>query len=242
MKQTEVQPATDTGVAPVAELKLDATYAELKKAIATHVLAPNTRVTENRLAEEFGYSKGTIRLVLSRLVSEGLVVSRGAKTQVVAPLTMADINQTFSLRNLLEPEAARLASLAKPDTTKLHALNIECQRGYVAGSPDEEYRFLSANAAFHNEIAHCCGNPRLAKWIGQLQDAAMRVLWISLRVESRPERWSHGHDDIIDAIGSGNAELASTLALQHLHAGQRMVFEIMSSLPVFQGIELAARR
>ena len=211
------------------ELKSAAAYRLLKRAIITHELAPSQKVSENLIVDQFALTKSAARAAVASLVFEGLIVARSPKLQVIAPLTMADIRETFRLRNLLEPEAARLAA-GKADITHLRALNAQCQQPYRIGDRDEEFGFLMANAGFHIAIAQSAGLPRLARWIEELHDQTMRCLWISLQAEGRAGAWAHGHDEILEALEAGDSEAAAAIALAHLHAGQRLIFDILSSM------------
>ncbi len=53
---------------------------------------------------------------------------------------------------------------------------------------------------------------------------------------------SHGHKDIVAALISGDGEKAASRALAHLQAGQRMVYEVLASSPVFNDILIKADR
>lgn len=221
------------------ELKSVSAYRRIKRAIITHDLAPSQKISENMLVEEYDLTKSAVRAAVTSLTFEGLIVSRSSKFQTVAPLTMANINETFRLRNILEPEAVRLAA-GKADVDHLRELNELCQRPYTAGDRDDEYEFLTANALFHIAIAQGSGMPRLAQWIEQLHDQTMRCLWISLQVEGRPDVWSHGHDEIIDALEKGDGEKAVGIARAHLHSGQRLVFDILSSMTSVGSVDIRA--
>lgn len=219
------------------ELKSEVVYRRLKRAIATHELAPSQKISENLLVRDYGFGKAAVRAAIGRLTDDGLIVSRSPKLQTVAPLTMSDIRQTFHLRNLLEPEAARLAA-GRANIERLRELNATCQQPYRFGDGEQEYAFLLANGAFHLAIAQAAGLPRLTHWITQLHDQAVRILWVSLKVENRPEVWSHGHDEIIDALARGSGDIAAAIAKRHLHAGQRLVFEILSSFSSLNDVDV----
>lgn len=212
-------------------------YSEIKRGIITHRLKPSQRISETLLSDMFELGRASVRAAIARLIEDGLIVSRSTKTQIVAPLTFADIRETFALRATLEPEAARLAA-GKADIAELRRLNALCMRPYRFGDAREELAFLEANRTFHMAIAEAAHSPRLTRWIGQLQDAAMRVLWVTLKVDGRPQVWSHGHDDIIAALEAGDDVAAAARAGEHLSKGQQTVFEVLLNAPDIREISI----
>lgn len=216
----------------------DRAYAEIKKAIIVHRLKPGQRVSESSLAESMRMGKAPVRAGMSRLVREGLLVGRGPKTTIVAPLVWSEVQEQFHLRVLLEPDAAAQAA-GRIDVTELKRLNQECSRPYRFGDPDEEFRFLLANKAFHLAIAVGCRNSRQVQWIEQLQDALMRVMWFALQVDNRPHIWSHGHDELINAITSGDGKQAAEIARRHIVDSLHTVWKVISSAEPLGRTELS---
>lgn len=207
--------------------------ARLRKAIITHELPPGSRVSENMLVERFGLPRASVRTALGFFQQNGFVVSAGARTQLVAPLTLASIRETFQLRNLLEPAAAQFA-VGKVDIARLHALNSECEARSSLSDRDEGFRYLDANFRFHAEIVRATGMPQLQKWLTFIQESVLRILWISLAAEGRAQRWGGGHEEIIQAFEEGDADKVAQVSLTHLKAGQQLVYELIMDgvLPV----------
>jgi DNA-binding GntR family transcriptional regulator len=217
---------------------VDQAYLRLKADIITHVLEPGQKISEGKLVEHTGLSRAPVRSAMARLLQEGLVVLASSKTQIVAPLTMADVREIFHLRDLLEPDAARLAA-GRVDIAMLKELNKACARPYTPGNTDEEFAFLAANRAFHLAIARSSGHPVQTQWIERLQDAVMRVLWLSLRLENRPSMWSTGHDDIIAALAAADGAAAERFARKHLLNGQKAVLDVLMRSRRIQRANLA---
>jgi DNA-binding GntR family transcriptional regulator len=232
--QSEIQRVARAG----AELA-HAAYVELKKAVITHRLTPGQRVSEATLAADFRLSKAPVRAAMSRLAEEGLLIAAGPKTTTVAPLTWGEVQQLFHLRLLLEPDAARQAA-SRVNLAELERLNVECRKPFKQGNPREEYRFLMANRAFHMAIARAAGNARQARWIEQIHDAVARVLWLALKLDNRPHVWSHGHEEIIEALDDGDR--AAELARLHLVDGQRVLTGVIAALGPLSHVSLSLVR
>lgn len=200
--------------------------ARVRKAIITHELAPGSRVSESSLMEQFGLPRASARTALSFFQQSGFIVSVGPRTQLVAPLSLAAIRETFHLRNLLEPAAAQFA-IGKVNIARLRELNQECIWLPSKDGPDEGYRYLDANFRFHSEIVVATGMPQLQKWLGFIQESVLRILWISLAAEGRAHRWSGGHEEIIQALEESDSEKVARVSLAHLNAGQQLVYELI---------------
>lgn len=224
MQRTEHDFPPQPGNAGLGEIA----YETLRKAIITHELRPNEKISEGSLVERFGLSRSATRVAISRLSAKQLVSSRSSKTQVIAPLSLGQVTQIFQARNLLEPEAARLAA-GHVNVQDLLESNAACLRPYRPGNKAEEFAFLEANQAFHLYVASASGNPHLCQFIEQLHDHTMRILWLSLQIENRPGVWHAGHEEIIEALAAGDGDRASQMALDHLQAGQILIYEILST-------------
>src|SRR5579875_848690 len=161
-------------------------------------LPPGQHMVETDLARQLGVSRQPIREALHRMEAEGWVdlrPSQGAFVHV-----------------LLEAEAARRAAgTATPE--QVVRLREVCREGEAATEADDFGRAVAANDAFHAEVAAIAGNSVLA----ELADiVGRRVQWYYRIVA--PTR-GHGswaeHEEMIDAIEAGDAELAQLLARKH---------------------------
>jgi DNA-binding GntR family transcriptional regulator len=83
------------------------TYRRLRGDIVFGRLAPAQRLPLDRLRAQYETSVGTLREVLSRLASDGLVTAEGARGFAVAPVSADHLRQVASMRVLLECHALR---------------------------------------------------------------------------------------------------------------------------------------
>jgi len=119
-------------------------YAKLRHLIVNSVLAPGSPLIERPLAERLGVSRSSLRSAIQRLEHEGLVQSTPAGSysrSIVAPLTVADIQEIYTLKAVLNGAAARIAA-ELPETDRkriadeMQVLNDELAQ--VLDSPSEE--------------------------------------------------------------------------------------------------------
>lgn len=172
--------------------------------------------TEPCLAEMLQVSRGTIREAVKTLAVAGqLEVRQGAGTYVrsvsdpadtLLRLRRASLRDNFEVRCALEVEAARLAAL------RCTGEGIERLRVFLdaRGSwSDEEGKqsFIEGDLAFHLALVAEARNPALDglyRWFS----AAVSDTIAATTEEDLPEPDTAAHRAVIDAIATGNPELA----------------------------------
>src|SRR5665647_1667241 len=90
------EPASDS------RLLREKVYDQLRADMISCRLAPGTDIRENELALRFGVSKSPVRDALMRLEREGLVITLPRQGYRVAPVSVADVQDMFHLRDALE--------------------------------------------------------------------------------------------------------------------------------------------
>ncbi len=85
-------------------------YEEVETAVAASLVFGDFRIIELELGEYYGVSRTVVRDVLSRLHERGLIAKTATSHWVVNALTAQSVRERFKLREILEPEALRLAA------------------------------------------------------------------------------------------------------------------------------------
>ena len=85
-------------------------YDALRRAIVQGELPRGRRVVETELAGRLGISRTPVREALRKLEAEGLLSKGPGSNLVVNDLSSKDVEETFSIRAVLEGFAARLAA------------------------------------------------------------------------------------------------------------------------------------
>jgi len=86
----------------------DSAYENLRVAIITGELESGFKLSEIELSQRFGISRSPIRIALTRLTSEGLIISELNKSSYVWAPTSEDIFEILSLRRNLEILASEI--------------------------------------------------------------------------------------------------------------------------------------
>lgn len=185
------------------ESLVDRAYGRAKSRILDATLLPDSFVDEGALAQELGISKTPVRQALNRLSVEGFIRILPQRGTLVNRISIADIQQVYLLRSLLEPAASELAATrATPEQIEALESLDEAFQSSDASAPD-----LNLHAQIHVGIARIAGVPRMTKMISELQD---QMHWfLSVRAaEGGPLPPRHRHTDLIEAVKTGDPATA----------------------------------
>lgn len=208
------------------ELLQDRAYRLLRIAICEGDLMPGTELSENELAEVFALTKAPLRSALSRLSQEGWLSATARRGYLVRPITIRDTRDIFALRKILEGSAARMAA-GNINTERLQALDEVCKTPYSVDDEEARRAFFSANRAFHVEIATASKNMRLASCIAKLHDECERILRFGMKHLDWSDDWSHGHEEIVEALAQGNGLEAERIVLRQLETSEKIVLDVL---------------
>lgn len=192
------------------------------------------RVRESELANLLGVSRTPVREALIRLESTGMVSLQPGKGALLCPVSNKDYVEWLQLREQLEGFATREAALnaSQRDVERLRAI---FERFVTEDESDAgQDAYAKANVSFHKEIIRLANNRLLDRvWeaFGHLQTTYRRQTIKRLHRSSDSLR---EHVAIIDAIEQRDAELAETLAREHVRA---LYKAFMQSLPETERLE-----
>ena len=215
-----------TPVSPaIKELSLgDSAYMHIRHDILRCRLLPGSLITEAGLMEMYQIGKSSCRVALARLCHEHLVESRPRKGYRIAPITVQDVEEIFTLRAQLEPLAARLAT-GKVDIQLLRELEAACRVELKAPLPEQINVFMNANKRFHLAIAEASGNKHLIRALSSLMDEMSRLVALGFNVQRVKPEIKHDHNAMIDAFTEGDARRVELIARRHIETFQVMTLE-----------------
>lgn len=192
--------------------------AELRRRIVDGDYAQGERLTETRLADDFGVSRNPVREALRVVEAEGFVHILPRRGAVVATLDETAVRDLFAVRGQLETLAAGLAAeRATPaDVARLRRLLDEAR---VATEAKDFDRVAELNSALHRSVIAMSGN----RWLLSMSSAMYHhVHWV-FRVgaaQRAPHSWEE-HIRLVDAIAAGDREAATTAARLHVEAAAK---------------------
>jgi len=149
-------------------------------AIVTQDLAPSQKVSENIFSEMFGISRSISRNLIERLIAKQFLRSISPRVTIVAPLTLLDIKQNFTLRKVLLPSIFSLVA-SNVNFDKVHGINDEIKKMQPVKSDAEALNLLKKNKELNLALCENIGYPLMLDWARQLEDTAMRIYWMYLK-------------------------------------------------------------
>jgi DNA-binding GntR family transcriptional regulator len=223
-----------------SELFSQQAYEQLKHRIITCELEPGAYYTEAGLAAELQFGKTPTREALLRLAREGWVQSVKGRGYLVQPLSLAGIRELFGARQVLEPAAAARAAgrLTAGEVRELRRLG---KKSFDLTQASGRRDYLQVNHDIHMGIVAGCRNPLLDEMVCQLLEQSQRLLYIGMMVTE----WNHvaarHHEEIIDAVAGGDAELARDTSEQHIAAAEQAAIDSFLALPAMQSVQVELR-
>lgn len=214
-------------------------YHRLRTMIITGVLPPGADLHEDRLCLQLNISKSPLREALRQLAQEGLVIAISNKGSYVAPITLDDVREIFTLRSALETLQVRLAaSRITPQDIATLRTNIG-EMEAAAGQGDWPV-FAEKDVAFHLLLARIAGHRRLLRIQESLQAEMLRLVILHIvHFGLRPGTGTE-HHAIVDALAIHDADLAEARMRQHLERASAWYYRAFEQYLAQQNAQRAA--
>ena len=193
----------------------------LREAILDGALNPSEWLREMEIAQELSVSRTPVREALTRLSSEGLAVVVANQGAMVAPMTIEDILEVYTVRENLEGLAARLAA-KKRSREHLEHLEEALERMRHAVADNRVLDLVHLNLAFHRAIRDSSENRLLSRFLGQVEHGVRRFGATTLGLPGRAQETLEEHDRILEAITVGDAERAKKFAIDHMRRAREL--------------------
>jgi DNA-binding GntR family transcriptional regulator len=204
-------PRIERSAAPLRRNVVDA----LRTAIIEGRLTPGARLTERELIDMTGVSRTVIREALRQLESEGFVEIVPNKGPIVRKLTLAEANDLYLIRAVLEGLAARMfvAHAGKDDIARLKGALDETFAAYREGDPEV---VLKAKNRFYDILFQGSGSKTLSSMIATLHARIWRWRALGLghprRSPGRSQESIRGLRNLLKAIERRDADAAEEIA------------------------------
>ncbi|MBY4677435.1 GntR family transcriptional regulator [Marinobacterium arenosum] len=186
----------------------------LRQDIVNGVLTPGTRLVETTLAKEYGLSRGTIRIALHQLGTEGLVTQVPYAGWSVATLDDQDIWELYTLRATLEGLAARLAAerICQQGVERLQAAYNQLLK---LCEGEDLQAITRGDLDLHKTIIELSGHRRLAHQYQLIENQFLSYITAANRTFD-PHEVGHSHQALVEAICAGEGERAEAEAVNNI--------------------------
>lgn len=183
--------------------------------IAHGKLQPGERVIQEQLAQELGVSRQPVQQALLLLYNQGVLTDAPGRGLIVAPLDLAYVRNMYDIRAVIEGLAFRRAAERSAESARrLGPSLIHSGREAVASGSISD--MIAEDLRFHGFIHELARNPLIAPMMEAQWTCTQRVMGEALlRNGSSRDIWVQ-HEAMLQAVMDGDADLADTLARQHI--------------------------
>lgn len=186
---------------------------EISRAIAEGRLPPGKRVSAQTVAEELSVSHIPVREALRGLEADGHVVWIERRGFFVRELSVADLDDIYRWRQVLEDEAHRIAVTRLEESHFAEMERLHARMDEVA--PADWSSFARLNRQLHFIAFRVTGSSRLLSFLENLWDAAARYQSALLRSGGDIPRLQRQHRELIAAFKARDAERVNRLMVAH---------------------------
>ncbi|WP_254206365.1 GntR family transcriptional regulator [Nocardia alni] len=189
--------------------------AAIRAAIMRGEFAPNQRLIEADLSEQFGTGRGLVRIALVELAHEGLVEriqNRGARVRAV---TLPEAIEITEVRMVVEGLCAAKAAerIAEEQIGELLVLGDRMRTAVAVGDVLE---YSELNQALHRRIIEISGQATAADVVERLRAKNVRHRFRLALVPGRPDVSLREHLAMIERICARDPAGAEQATRRHL--------------------------
>jgi DNA-binding GntR family transcriptional regulator len=214
--------------------KTERVYTELRRRIRELELPPGALIRKESIAMELGVSRAPVSEAISRLADEALVDVFPQHGSFVAAIRAEDVREALFIRTALEVEAVRRVA-QDPPADLLADLEANLSEQRWALERDDLPTFYDLDEALHFTIFRALGSPRALRLLEVSRAPLDRPRRIALPEPGRGEGTFQEHRRLVDAIGSGDPELAMAAMRAHLNMVAQTVERQLTQVHVAAG-------
>lgn len=210
-----------------SHVRVERIVRRLEEDIVLGRLRPRQRLLEEELAALFDAKRHVVRRALAELEAMGMVVHQPNRGAAVRDFTATEVEQIYSVRELLERQAALLMPLPAPPETVAALKGIHARHAAAIERHDARTVFRE-NLAFHRTLFSACGNPHLAEMIELLASRAHAIRFYSIADPVVLKQMRDEHGQMIDSIERGDRDRLVELVSGHIKPSKEAYFRLAS--------------
>lgn len=198
-------------------------FNKLREDILSGKYEENEELKEMAIGEELGVSRTPVREAFRQLELEGLIQIIPNKGAYVTGITEKDVQDIYMIRSLLEGLCAKWATQhisseqLEEMEENVYLGKFHAQKGHLEQMSDLDNRF-------HEILYEACNSKMLEHQLKDFHQYVLRVRKKTLSSKNRGPQSNLEHEAILNAIKSGNGDLAQKLAHDHIiNAYENMV-------------------
>ncbi|MEB2848533.1 FCD domain-containing protein [Rhizobiales bacterium RZME27] len=217
----------------VNETVSENSYKRIRADIIFGRLAPGQKLKLEKLKETYDTSVSTLREILNRLASEGLVVAEGQRGFHVAPMSPTDLKEIAALRLLLETHALE-QSFQRGDVdwearlVSAHYKLARMESIMASGDTSQTEDWKRYDWEFHQALISACGSRLLMETHAAIFDKYLRYQMVALSYRGKIA--ADEHKLLLDAALERDQKTAKKILGLHIEGGVEHALARKSSL------------
>lgn len=188
-------------------------YVRLRDLIVDGLLQPGQRLAHAKLMPLLGVGRMPLRTALSRLESDGLVVSTPNRGAVVAPVPVASAEEIYTLRYLVEPPLLE-ASAAGISNAQIARMRERLRA--MEAAVDDAAAFVVAHREFHTIERESFTSPFIDELVLNMYRHLHRHQRTRIARSYAPVDFLRLDRETVDALEAGDGLRARRLLEFHL--------------------------
>ncbi|MBF4587432.1 GntR family transcriptional regulator [Curtobacterium sp. VKM Ac-2887] len=196
----------------------DSTADRLRTMIAAGEFSPGTQLSEERLSDQLGVSRNTLREAFRLLARDRLVEHVFNRGVFVRRLSAEDVADLYAARRVLEEAAVRACS---PTSPALDAAAAAVTAARDAAAAGDWGAVGTADIRFHSELVRAVPSAR----IHGLMDGLLAEMRLAFLTTDDPgsfhAEFVDRNDAIVAALRAGDQARASALLADYLDDAER---------------------
>lgn len=200
-------------------------YSRLREGIIRGAYPQGSRLAEQPLAEELQVSRVPLREAVPLLAVDGFVRTLPRRGAVVTSWTIRSAHDLFDLRLCLEVGAARFAARQVGQGEPIDSLYAALDRSREGVTTSDAYRIAGDSTLFHETIVELTGNALMRS---VMRSVSGRMMWLFyMTSELNPVDALAGHEELLEAVESGNERVAESIAYAHIERDRAESMQVL---------------
>ncbi|WP_405970638.1 GntR family transcriptional regulator [Streptomyces sp. NBC_00988] len=197
----------------------DAVTGQLRALIVEGVYPPGHRLVQDEIADRFGVSRIPLREAMRTLIAEGLLRSVPGRGTFVTVLDLAEIDEIYDLRRLIEPSFAEHVTdrVSRRDIGRFDGMVGDMDRIGETGAD----AWSRTNLAFHLDMYRMARLPIRYDVISRMYHRLEPYSRFYVHGTSAYERVQREHAAMVQALADGDVEELARQIVAHIDGGQQ---------------------
>ncbi len=198
-------------------------FHKLREDILNGKYEEHEELREVAISEEMGVSRTPVREAFRQLELEGLIQIVPNKGAYVTGITEKDVKDIYMIRSLLEGLCARWAT-EHITAEQLEEMEENVYLAQFHAQKGHHEQLAQLDNRFHDILYEACNSKMLEHQLKDFHQYVLRVRKKTLSNMARGIKSTDEHEGILEAIKSGDPDMAEQLANRHMiNAYENMV-------------------